>query len=139
VKGEVKAAEILHRLKAQCGEEILSHASAYDWHNKFCDDHKEVSNLLHANIQPTAVHDVNIRLVERLILGNRQITVCNIAYNSTISVLSVETIFHEHLLFKKVCAWGFPKILMYNQKLQHVAVAAEHLHRFQLVVNTFLE
>jgi hypothetical protein len=86
VKEEVKVAEILHRLNAQYEEEILSHASVYDWHNKFYEDHKEVSNLLHTHIQPTAVHDVNIHLVVGLILGNRQITVCNIASNSAISV-----------------------------------------------------
>jgi accessory colonization factor AcfC len=86
VKGQAKAAEILHRSNAQYAEEILSHASVYDWHNKFSEYHMEVSNLLHAHIQIRAVTDVNIRLVEGLILRNRQITVCNIAYNSAISV-----------------------------------------------------
>jgi hypothetical protein len=45
-----------------------------------------------------------------------------------ISVGSVETIIHEHLLFKKVCAWLVPKMLKFDQKAQCVSVSAEHLN-----------
>jgi hypothetical protein len=30
-------------------------------------------------------------------------------------------------------------MLMFNRKVQHVAVSAKHLHQFELEVNTFLE
>jgi hypothetical protein len=55
----------------QCGEEMLSCATVYDWYNTFSQGCKEVSNLLYAHVQPTAVHDVNIFHVSGLILGNR--------------------------------------------------------------------
>jgi hypothetical protein len=41
------------------------------------------------------VPDVNVRHIKQLILGNRRITVCDIALNSSISFGSVETINHE--------------------------------------------
>jgi ABC-type Fe3+-citrate transport system substrate-binding protein len=48
LKEKVKPAEILPRLNAQYGEEILSCASIYDWYNKFSEGRKEASNLMHA-------------------------------------------------------------------------------------------
>jgi hypothetical protein len=70
---EVKPAETLCRLNAQYGEETLSHASGCVWYSMFYESHTEVLNLLHAHVQPTAVHSVNIHHVEELILGNRRI------------------------------------------------------------------
>jgi hypothetical protein len=65
---------------------------------------------------------------------------CDIVSSSGKSAGSVETIIHEHLLLKKVCAWWVSKMLTFNQKVQHVAVsAAKHLHLFVLEVKMFLE
>jgi hypothetical protein len=82
VKYKVKLAEFLRRLSVQYGEDTFS-----------C-----------AHMQLTAVTDVNIHHIEELILENRRIAVRDIASEVCISVGSVETIIHEHLLFKKVCA-----------------------------------
>lgn len=45
---------------------------------------------------------------------------CDIAYNTDVSVGNVETSIHEHLMFRKVCAhvWWVPKILTFYQKVQ---------------------
>jgi hypothetical protein len=78
VKEKVKPAEVLHRLNAQYGEETLSHASVYDWYSKFPEICKEVLNIPHAHIQPTAVCDVSVCFVKVLIWGDRRIAVhCN--------------------------------------------------------------
>jgi hypothetical protein len=37
-------------------------------------------------------------------------------------------------IFKKVCAWWVPKMLMFNQKMQHVPVSTED-HQFELEGN----
>jgi hypothetical protein len=99
----MKPAEILCRLNAQYGEETLSHASVYDWYSKFSEVCKEVLNVPHVHVQPTSVCNVKVCFVEGLILGDRRIAVCDTATNSGISVGSVETIIHGHLLFKNVC------------------------------------
>jgi hypothetical protein len=65
---KVKPTEILRRLNALYGVEILSCANVYNWNNKFSEGHEEVSELLHAHIQPRAVSDVNICHDEKLIL-----------------------------------------------------------------------
>jgi hypothetical protein len=63
----------------------------------------------------------------------------DIASDSGTSVGSVETIIHEHLSFKTVCAWWVLKMLTFDSKAQRVSVFAEHLPRFELEENTFLE
>jgi hypothetical protein len=42
-------------------------------------------------------------------------------------------------LFKKVCAWWVPKMLIFDQKEQRVGVCLRHLHWFELEANTFIE
>jgi L-lactate permease len=101
-KEKVKPEEILCTVNAQYGEETLFHASVYDWHHTFCTGCKIISNLLHAYFQSTAAYNVNNHRVEELILRSRLITVRGIASSSRISTGNVETIIHEHVLFKKV-------------------------------------
>jgi hypothetical protein len=55
-----------------------------------------------------------------------------------LSVESVETIIHEHLWFKKVCAQGIPKMVTLDQKTHCVVVSAEH-NWLEWEGNTFLE
>jgi hypothetical protein len=98
----VKPAEILCRLNSQYGEETLSHASIPDWYSKFPEICKEVVNILHAHIQPTAVWDVNVCFVKELILGDRQIALYDTATNSGISVGSVESVYSVGLIHLKV-------------------------------------
>jgi hypothetical protein len=98
----VKPAEILCSLNAQNPEEILSCASVSDWYNNSFEGCKEILNLLHAHVQPTALCNVNICCIKELILRKRQSTVCDIASNNGITVGSVETVVHEHLFFKEV-------------------------------------
>jgi hypothetical protein len=38
-----------------------------------------------------------------------------------------------------MCAWGGPKVVNVDQKVQCVAVSAKHLHQFELEGNIFLE
>jgi hypothetical protein len=102
----MKPAEILHRLNTQYGEETLSHAGVCDVYIKVSEGHKEISDLLHAHIQPAAVCDVNICCVQELILGSRRITACDIAFSSGISVGNVEAVIREYLLLKKCVPGG---------------------------------
>jgi hypothetical protein len=101
--------------------------------------HKEVSNLLHACLQPTTVHNVNIHYVKELILEKGQITEHNIASNSGISVRNAKTIIQEHLLAKILCAQSVPKMLKFYQKAKCTAVSAKQLHWYQKERNAFLE
>lgn len=48
-------------------------------------------------------------LSKEVILGKWWITVCYTASNNGMSVWNVETIIHEHIIFKKACAQWIPK------------------------------
>jgi hypothetical protein len=62
VEARVKPAETLCQLSSQCREEA---GSITYWYSKFPE------GLPHAHVQPTAVHDGNIRGIKELIFGNR--------------------------------------------------------------------
>lgn len=95
VKEKVKPAEIHYELNVQYGKEMLPCSSACGLYRKFSEDCKEIRNLLHVRIQPTAVCCVNICLMKELILGNKWIPVHITAFNSGMCVRSVETVIHE--------------------------------------------
>jgi hypothetical protein len=96
VKEVVKPVEIRRMLNAQYGEETLSHAGVYDCCKNVSGGRQEFSNLSNAHVHPTDVRDVNIRRAEERILGNRRITVRDIASNYGIRVGNVATNFNEH-------------------------------------------
>jgi hypothetical protein len=139
IKEEVKPAEILRRLSSQYGEEILSRASVCNWCSSFCEGREQVANRQHAQVQLIAVTDVNIRRVEVLILERRRIAVRDIASKVCASAGNVETMKHEHLLFKKVYARWVPNMLTFDQNAQHASVSAEYLNQFELEENAFLQ
>jgi hypothetical protein len=117
----------------------VSHASVCVWYSKFSKGNEEALNLLHAHVHPAALCDVNICGIKELILGNRRITMHDISCDSDIRVGSLETIMDEHMFFKNVFAWWIPKMLIFDQKVQHVAVLARHLNQFEFEESTFLE
>jgi hypothetical protein len=94
-KGEVKPAEILHRLNTQCGVETLSCQVTMIATESFLKAIKKSLTYFMLTFNQQTVTDVNIHHIKELILGNRRITVCDIASNSSISFGSVETIIHE--------------------------------------------
>jgi histone-lysine N-methyltransferase SETMAR len=139
VKENVKPAEILRRLQAQYGEQTMSRATVYEWCEQFREGRELVTNEAHGHIRPTAVTPVNIARVEQVILQNRQVTVRDIAAEVNISVGSVETIIHEHLRFRKVCARWVPRQLTFDQKWTRMKVSEQLLNRFRAEGDEFLQ
>jgi hypothetical protein len=83
---------------------------------------KAINKSPHVHVQPTAVQDVIFHHAKELILWNRWITVHDVAPSSG-KVLEVLKQLSTNLLLKKVCACWAPKILMFNQKVQYVALS----------------
>lgn len=64
----------------------------------------------------TAVTQDNIAAVDLAIKQNRRISVLELSSNVGVSVGSVDTIIHEHLLYSKVSARWVPKMLAEQHK-----------------------
>jgi hypothetical protein len=61
----------------------------------------------------------------------KQANYSDIASNSGISLGSVKTISHEHIVQESM--WlAVPKTLTFSQKVQSVAMSAKDLHKFEL-------
>ena len=131
VKEKVKPAEIFRRLQAQYGEQTMSRTRVYEWCEQFREGRELVTNEAHGHIRPTAVTPVNIARIEQMILENRRVTVRDIAAEVNISVGSVETIIHDHLRFRKICARWVPRQLTFDQKWTRRTVCEQLLNRFR--------
>jgi hypothetical protein len=100
----------------------MSCLSVNDGYNKFLEDRKEISNLTHVQVQPTAVREVNIRRVEKLILGKKQI-----------KCLILRPVMAQLLKCCNNYLWTV--IVQENGRQQgpkNVNIPSEHLNRIQL-------
>lgn len=116
VKDNVKTAEIYRKLLEQFGNECLSKTQVYDWCSAFRNGREVVANLPHARRPKTSVTDENVSAVEKLILGDRRITVRYMAAQLGISIGSIEQIILERLGYRKISARWVPRLLNFEQK-----------------------
>ena len=63
-----------------------------------------------------AVFLENIKKFHKLVLANHKLKLCEIAEELKISEGSVFTIWHDHLLMKKLCSKWVPHLLTVDQK-----------------------
>ncbi|GFS04114.1 histone-lysine N-methyltransferase SETMAR [Elysia marginata] len=77
---------------------------------------------------PSVVTEKNVSTVEKLIMQDRRITVKQLAFETKISIGSVETILHDHLNLNKVSARWVPRLLTTDQKQERVNYC-QHLLR----------
>ncbi|GFR84868.1 histone-lysine N-methyltransferase SETMAR [Elysia marginata] len=77
---------------------------------------------------PSEVTEKNVSTVEKLIMQDKRITVKQLAFETKISIGSVETILHDHLNLNKVSARWVPRLLTTDQKKERVN-CCKHLPR----------
>ena len=80
----------------------------------------------------------SIATVNSLVRENRRITTLEIADSLSVSKGTVDTIFHEHLQYSKVCVRWVPKHLTEDQKCLRMGVCFQHLLRYRTEGNNFL-
>jgi hypothetical protein len=101
MKMKVKLAEILHRLHAQYGKEILSCANVYDRFSNFSEGHEEALSSHSTSSCMWCEH----LLYQRADFGKHN-ELCGIPSGSGINVGCVEAITYEHLFKKNMCPLG---------------------------------
>ena len=68
----------------------------------------------------TITADENIEAVERVVMGDRQISICRLAEELAIPKTTIHEIMNTHMGMKKVCTWWVPKLLTPIQRANHV-------------------
>src|ERR1043165_2234155 len=125
VKEGTPVVEIVKRLKAVFAEETLSTSTIYEWAKQFKEGRTSVDDDNRAGAPRTAVTRDNIAAVDLAIKQNRRISVLELSSNIGVSVGSIDTIIHEHLLFSKVTARWVPKMLTENAVQGHYVAARQ--------------
>src|SRR5688572_32291598 len=124
VKEGTPVVEIVKRLKAVFAEETLSTSTIYEWAKRFKEGRTSVDDDKRAGAPRTAVTRDNIAAVDLAIKQNRRISVLELSSNIGVSVGSIDTIIHEHLLYSKVTArWVDRKSTRLNSSHSQISYA----------------
>ena len=108
-----------------------SYRTVTGWMRKFREGRQSFEDLPRAGRPNEAVNDRNMDTVRNMIKKNPHISVFLLFLNIGVSVGSVETIIHEHLKFRKVCAKWVPHKLTEIQKRSRVDSCKEMLKLFE--------
>ena len=111
----------------------------YEWAKRFKEGRTSVVDDQRVGAPCTAVTPNNIAAVDLAIKQNRRISVQELSSNVGVSVGSIDTIVHEHLLYSKVSARWVPKMLTEQHKQARVSACQQLLDRFNAEGETFLE
>ena len=139
VKEGTPVVEIVKRLKAVFGEDTLSTSTIYEWAKQFKDGRISVDDDKRVVVPRAAITQDNIAAVDLAIKQNRWISVLELSSNVGVSVGSIDTIIHEHLLYSKVSARWVPKMLTEQHKQARVSACQQLLDRFNAEGETFLQ
>ena len=134
----VPGAEIHQRLSAQCGDSALQRRSVYKWIEKFQHGRTSMKDEERAGHPSTSTTGSNIEDAHAMILGNRRVTIDEVANHFEISHGSAYDIIHNRLGFRKVCARWVPKELTEEQKNNRVAICQCLLDRYANKGEAFL-
>ena len=125
--------------RKQCFEEInrvlgdksCSLATIKRWYNEFQRGRLSLSDGFRAPKLKTAVTEKNIDLVRNMIDEDRHVTVRSIQATLKIGVKAINTILHQHLMVRKLCARWIPHHLTPVQKEYRVQWCRSTLDRFR--------
>ena len=101
------------------------------WVAKFKHGNESLSHRHHTGRRVTSVTRANIEQVRLLIEEDPYLSIKRVSTVLSISVGSAQTILHDHLNLKKVCAHWIPHLLSDEQKRHRVASAQEMLDIFE--------
>ena len=103
--------EIHRQLKETCGDGIMDVSKVRSWVRQFNEGRTSCDNKPKQPRARTSRSDDMIEKVERIVLGDRRMTVEQIASSVGISVGSVHTILHDDLKMQKVSSRWVPRML----------------------------
>lgn len=129
--------EIHRQLKETCGDGVMDVSKVRSWVRQFNEGRTSCDNKPKQSRPRTSRSDDMIERVERVVLGDRRMTVEQIASSVGISVGSVHTILHDDLKMRKVSSRWVPRMLTDDHKAARVACCQAMLTRNEGMNGTF--
>lgn len=126
----VSSAEIYWKLLAQYGDTAQKRGIVYEWIEKFKSGWTNVMHEMGAGCHFTSTTDEKIQQARKMVMGNRPVTIDEVALSLQISPCSVHQPTHNELAFHKVCAKWVPRELSAEQSVKHLEVCQRLPNRY---------
>jgi len=134
----VKPSDILRRLVEQFRNNTLKKTQVYAWHKQFLEGQEAVENEAHRSRPRTSKTEENIRIVGRILMDDRRMTVAEIASEVGISYGNAQAFITDDLGFRKVSARWVPRLFTEDHKQQRLKVCKRLLARYEAEGEAFL-
>lgn len=118
------------RLKLSFDDAAPSLATVYNWFGEFKRNRTQLSDDIREGRPSTAVTEENINAVRLMIEAEKRTTYQQIRASLGIGMSQVQTILHDHLKVRKLCARWIPHDLTEEQKLCRVKWCRQMLKKF---------
>lgn len=115
-KRRLSALEAHGELDTTLGDQAPSYATVTRWYREFQAGREDFQDDPRSGRPPTAVTEENVAAAKNLIDDDPRITQAMIASHLNIGSAAVDTILHEHLRMRKLCARWIPHVLTDSQK-----------------------
>jgi len=122
-----KFAETFQLLNQAYGEDCVGLMQCYEWFKRFKEGRMSVGEDSRPGRSSTSTNEDHVERVRGVILGNRRLTVREVADKMGISIGSCHQIFTEKLQRSRVSAKFVPRLLTNDQKEKRVEISQKLL------------
>ena len=130
--------EINERMNKAYGPSAPSYSTVKKWAAEFKTGRQSLEDDARQGSPSEAVTPEICQEVEDMVRKNRRIKVREIAHDLDISLVSVETILHEHFCMTKLAARWVPRLLTDSMKKARADCCKELFHLYNANPNEFL-
>ncbi|KFD46475.1 hypothetical protein M513_12648 [Trichuris suis] len=130
---------ITQPLQQVYGSSAPSKSVVYEWIRRFKEGREAIEDDRRAGRPATATSEGTVPLVQKLVEGDRRVTIRRIARMAGISLHSAFGILHETLGLRKLSARWIPKALREEQLVRRVNLSREPLTKIEANVTGFFD
>lgn len=130
-KRKLPALSAHEELNTTLGDQGPSHATVTRWYREFRNGRVDFQDDPRSGRPPTAVTEENVDAVRNLVEDDPRITESMISTHLNIGSAAVDTILHEHLRMRKLCARWIPHVLTDAQKRARVEFCRFFINRYE--------
>ena len=111
---------------------LYSYCTAAKWVAEFKDLERSFEDAPRMGHLFIITADENIEAVERIVMGDRQISIRRLAEELAISKVTIHEIMNNHMGMKKVCTWWIPKLFTSIQRINRMVCYQELLQQSEV-------
>ena len=129
--------ETMEMLVKAYGDAAMKRTALHKWYSRYENGYESVMDDQRSR-RPTSITSQKVQETKELLDKDRSITIREVSQRVDCSVGTVQTIIHENLNMRRLCARWIPKMLSECQKAQRVVSCQRFVQRFEREGEDFL-